>query len=659
MANLHDAPVTVVVDGYGKQTLDPSDRLGSGTVGSVYRMKLGRTMVAAKVFFRNDPRLGEKVEYMVGMRDKWKLPGSVKNPLLVLRDSERRKAEVSGFVMELLSDNPKNLGVLADQTQSDNLQVTQPMKARLFSQYCDDLAKIHASGLTVVDLSANNVMFTGTTTGNLQPAWVDFESWFMTDRSFGEQIYCTPEYADPKFYDPETGTLIAKPTSDNDWYSLSYIVFLGLTYLPPYSGYHPYVYMDFERIKSGIWVGKSDVKVATGYSLEVLSDDLLHRFDEIFSHKTRDPIESGLQVDFADSLIVCPSCGVYYPGERSHCPICQVESVYRAPAMITAVELVSANGPIQFVLWRNQSLIALAYENQALSVYVRESGAGKQTRRIVANIPVVADMQFELVGESVIAYGDGFSDAVSLYDYRKGKQLAEVTTDRFLPNGKLAFRGTSDGLVRIVQDTIQKFAPHATFRDVWSDTTLPASALRHQTWLWADSEKPRSLVLHTYKELHLVTVQEGGGAYPVSIPQIDYRNGESLVDMTARFGSNSVVIRRITKMGTSRFVRTEVIKFGDDGPRIALSKKLDASIYPNVTMRGYAYEGQNGKYYLWHPSDQGIVREEVDGANFEVLEKSQGICSRMDKLIHVGYGKSFGKHFLLRQRTSVLYLVFK
>ena len=562
--------------------------------------------------------------------------------------------------MRMLPRGARNVSVLLDETQTDNLAVTMQQKALMFAAAFEDLPIIHQR-LLVEDLSANNLMFL-INKDLLDLFWIDFESWKVLGKNFGEGYTFTPDFVDPLFVDPETNKVITQPSADNDIYSLMLQTFVALTYVYPYSGAHKSMHHESERKAQGVWVGDASVKApAFGLPLEVLSDELLHAFALCFTHKERGYLDSNVLRDYSHSLVECPTCGVEYHNSRRQCPECQEVSAFRMPTMAVMIKLVETRGAIQSVLFRNNILHVIANEGK-VTHYLRETGDKKKTIRKVFDPSFAPGMQFEVVGDDIVAIGDPDTEVISLIDIGTGKSVTNTTSAEFLPSGKLAFRGAPNGLIRVVGDTMQRYARHETFSKKWVDNPLPVDALRNQTWLWQDPNDRRQFVIFNYHQTQFFFVVDQGMGYKIDLPQVDIGGGERIDDMTVRFGSESLIVRRQTKKGNANFIRTDIVRFGrhpNERPEIVNLPTVPASSQPHPVIRKFAYGDSGGRYTVWHPTDQGILTENLVTGEFGMVEKSDGVVNGQDRLIHVGTAKTFGEHFLVQRRKNVFYLVFK
>jgi hypothetical protein len=170
-------------------------------------------------------------------------------------------------------------------------------------------------------------------------------------------------------------------------------------------------------------------------------------------------------------------------------------------------------------------------------------------------------------------------------------------------------------------------------------------------------EKSRILLVNVHFGQYFFELIEDGVRHEISIPNLQIRSGERLDDMSVRFGHKSVLLRMKSTLGFSEYIYTYVISIGKEVVRVNhLHEKvlIDPKIYPQT--RQIAYGDLNGKYYIWYPTDQGIVEQEILGNTFENLSQTKNAITANWDLMHIGSGSGFGKHFLAKSVKQIKYV---
>ncbi len=286
--------------------LTDQDLLGEGGEARVFRWK----DLAVKVFHpvpKGDP-LAARV------RDqKWAklqgfpagLPAQVIAPVGLV--TEKRGGPV-GYAMQAVT-GAEDFARLSQRSWRQGV-VPNAGVSRLFERLADTLTALHQAQVVAGDLNDGNVLFRG-------------DEVFLIDAD-SMQFAGLPcpvgheRFLDPRLYGVD---LVAAPRFDagTDWYAFTVMLFSSLLYVHPFGGTHGKLPTLLRRAEGRHSVLRPDVTVPrTAARRDVLPDDALHHFTQVFEHDLRaPPPPSVLQLPWTKC-----SCGLEHA--RAACPECKV-----------------------------------------------------------------------------------------------------------------------------------------------------------------------------------------------------------------------------------------------------------------------------------------------------------------------------------------------
>ena len=105
----------------------------------------------------------------------------------------------------------------------------------------DALARIHAAGIVVVDLSATNVLVRR---GRWTPCFIDTDSWQTPTH---DATAITPTIRDPRAHGPRFDP-------GSDWFAFAVVTFELLVGIHPFTGKYPDVRSFSQRMRAGLSV---------------------------------------------------------------------------------------------------------------------------------------------------------------------------------------------------------------------------------------------------------------------------------------------------------------------------------------------------------------------------------------------------------------------
>lgn len=242
------------------------------------------------------------------------LPSRVITPEELVTDKQGNI--IKGYTMPLV-DNAEVL-LRYGERAFRNGAIDNQTVLNIFQCLHQTIAKIHIADVVIGDFNDLNILVRG------------IDAYLIDSDSFQfNSFYCrvfTAKFVDPLLCDRAASSPIMQSyhNQDSDWYSFSVMLMQCLLFVSPYGGiYKPK--KPSQRIPQAarslnrITIFNPDVKYpkpATPY--QVLSDDLLHHFYQVFEEDRRGEFPRLL----LDSLHwkKCPSCGVEHA--RKNCPLC-------------------------------------------------------------------------------------------------------------------------------------------------------------------------------------------------------------------------------------------------------------------------------------------------------------------------------------------------
>jgi hypothetical protein len=632
----------VYVDGIGPVSLDPNAKLGSGTFGAVYKHQ----NLALKVWHTPNQTLADRLSYAASHIGNWSnLSDAVLLPTSLVRKSAN--GPVIGMTMPLLDTNAREVGLLFRKAYRVDQHITLRDSVNFGVHAFATLCKVHAHNLYVVDINHRNVLYLRVGS-KLQSVWIDFDSWYIKDYPIVDSLMYTPAYVDPAIQYASHPT----PTNQTDNYSLWVILFRLISGVHPYGGTHPTIDIDEERIKQRIWAYAPEITLPS-FALrpEIFSDELMAGMEKLFVHGDYSALTPQLLEHYGQLLVECKVCHEWFPRVRKSCPTCNARNTAALSfeaSQISLVSLVTSTGVISFSRFQGGKLISVAYEGAEYALYTREK-TGTVARKSL--FPYRPSLRFDVLGDSVLAVNVQGSQDIELWDITGHvPRLLEVSSSEvFAPNNNTAvFRATNDMFYRLAGHSLMEGSMR--FNQL-VDAPTPVPTSKTQTWIWADSNSNCVLGFNqTHEHREFWILLKGVRIDDVAVPQLAV--GEALYEMSVRFGKESILVRRRTKLGVIEYLRTDIVS--RSGQQI-FSSREELSQRRFTEIHHYDYSDHESAYVVWHPTDKGIVAELVERAEFQTLTKTKRVVSSQDRLVHLGSGT----HFLVIRESRIDYLTIK
>lgn len=562
------------------------DVIGSGGEGTVFRLP-GSRGILAKVY--ENPTVGHAQKLQSFLGHHWNFPATIAAPQGLVKNSNGR---IIGFTMpQFASVNP--LKDFSNHKKRSALGITNAQVMDVMISASQSLDQIHPQGLIVGDLNDLNLLYSNKTT-----YYIDVDSW-----QFGTYPcpVATENYLDPNLYGQN---LLAKPcfTTDNDWYSFAVLLFRSLLLVHPYGGNHPSVKKFFERAQNKISVfDKAVTYPSIGLPKELLSDELLETFDQIFSKGQRGHFPRDILLSYRQSLVQCPSCQSWFPLSRRFCPLCHEKSLVVLPPVVVSgrlsvSHLLTTSGTIiSAKIIGNQEIYSLVKEADDLVLY-KLSRIRPQKKIVVGKYE--RGIRYE-INEKYLTQSTPNSDTLSVSEIKDDKvqPLIDTSTNLFGANQSPMFRLSGNFLYRIAGSTLTR----TEFKGPYPLETPLRQIIPDQTWFTVSDPLPEPIVLgcfRVFRQQQFWLIANGRNR-DLNLPPLEL--GEGLVDLSARFTTGSVLLLRHTLQSGVDYVRLDMVDL--DG-QLLYSEKVLLSDLPEEKIHGLIYAQRQ----IYTATDNGIVR---------------------------------------------------
>lgn len=605
--------------------LDKSTFLASGGEGEIHIDPAHPRAKVFKIYHQPEERRAQKLEAL--LRRGGAFPPEVVNPQALVRND---RGEVVGFQMRQLNRRFVKAGELFKPSFCDSAGITGRVKADTFLSVADQLGAIHRNQFLVGDFNDGAFLFNQ---DDHSVAWVDVDSWDTLGYPclVGTELYLCPALF---------GVDLSKGKHFeewHDWYSYAVLLFRTLLRQHPFkAGIHPTLLSVVQRAQAGVTVLDAGVSAPAALKPEILSDSLIEALLKQLKGQVRMPFPVDVLRQYRDELVGCPSCGVWYPGRRKHCPGCSQRTTVDAARFLDLVlhELVSVRGRILHLQPSGKEVQCIAEEDGKIVVYTGEPG------RIVRSDTGLPFRQTMKVGlhKGVLTVADDAdpdADLVSLYLFGVGPggvRPIKATTTTVL-RGQGAVTANSNRFVyRLAQSMLlacERFGEHDLLeRPV-------TQVIENQCWFTCDSHPSDGIeVLCGFnRDQSLIrwfvsTCPTGQTTFTTrDVPVSPLRRGETLLDLGVYIRNGECLIARKTRYRGIEHVKLDLVDAKTF--TVVYSTELTIANHPQwESVRGKALN--NG--VVMHATDRGIVREEVRTQQTTVLKDSQSFVTPDDLL---------------------------
>lgn len=598
------------------RTIDISklDVVGSGGEGLVVKAKLnGSQPNALKIYHQPSPERSRKLTAF--FKQKWHLPlnkiALPQKPIYNLSGDM-----IVGVTMPYLGGGFEEVALFANRKARLMHGINTKLITEVFLDGLESLRDIHAQGLVVGDLNDLNVLFRGS-----EMLWIDTDAWQWG--SFPCPV-ATLEFLDPSLYGID---LSKKPVFEeiNDWYSFAVMLFRSLLLVHPYGGVHKQYKSLQQRAKHNITALDKGIKYPKiAFSPDILSDELADEFLKIFKHQQRGVFPKQLLDMYLGNLTECPNCKTYYPMVRSGCPVCQERTliIITEPVIETkhvrALQMFTTLGIIAYAKVQNNKLYIIEHHRETATLHTIKPNS--TTKQAVLGKPV-SGVRYALAGD-LLVLNPLHSPKLSILDISRDppQLLTKSVTEVFSPNRKAVFQVTQNKVIRMVRGNIMAMEKGGT----GTIERHIKDGLPNQTWFSANAESDDLQIfglIQVLREQRFWYYHQGRHLEP-KIPPLN--QGEGLVDISVKFSSDSVLLRRKTQQNGVDYLRMDMI----DEKGNVKSRLMKMEDHPAGSIHGQSYI----KGILIHATDEGILQERVAEGAFKTFSQTEPFVQEGDIL---------------------------
>lgn len=605
----------VIVEGT-KIRLNQADQLGAGGEGTVFKSRLKDDDLAIKVYHQPTRARAKKLQEFLSTT--WELPeNKIARPLHLVYDQLGQS--IIGLTMPMFGRGFEELASLSNRKTRASLLINTKRVAEIFTDGWGTLKTIHENGLVIGDFNDLNALFRAN-----EMLFIDVDAWQFN------QFPCpvaTEQFLAPELYgiDLSKGPVF-KP--QHDWYSYSVLLFRSLLLVHPYGGTHKDYHGIINRARARLTVFNKEVTYPQiALTPDILNDDLANTFEKFFAKGWRGDFPLAILQQYLLSLVNCKSCNTYYPSTRKQCPVCNAKTIMviiqeTVTKGVVVSEFIRTDGPIVFHKILGSNVFAIAYEEGKAYLYSKIGSLPSTKRELFDEIP---GARYDLVGDFLIVNQPNTTNLTILdIGGSKTKKIQSTQTSVFAPNRKAIFRASNKYLFRLISGNLL----FGEIKDGRLIERLARPVMTDQTWFavkMKDEPKPTACGFFQVLNKQMFWLLWEGRSYDnLEISQLE--PDESLIDLSVRFSSNSVVIRRLTQQKGKNYYRTDVLD--DKGKVIATSPQIKVSEHMAPYLHGQAFG--NGK--LLTATDEGIIQEDLFTGSIKTFDTTKRYVSEGDSV---------------------------
>ncbi len=610
--------------------MDEQSVLGVGGEAIVFSMpsSFAAKPMALKVYHDPTPARGEKLVEFMG--ENFRLPPEILAP----KDLAYSGRRVVGFTMDKFPSSFVPLEFLGVKKYRQSHHISGRAVAQWFLHIYRVLDETHGAGFTVGDVSGLNILV-DPRSGDIV-VFIDVDSY-----QFG-RFPCpvmTEDYGSPDLYGND---LSRRPLfkEHHDWYAYAVLLCRSLLFIHPFrGGIHKTHKNLMTRAAHGVTVFDHEVSYPPfALPAEVLSDELQEALIRILKRQTTNPFPVEVLKEYAELLVECRSCGLWYPAKRDLCPGCTARTMLTTKlaaklVKIAAQVLLESTGTIRFYQPLDTAHACIAEEHGQVVLYRREKGAQQQTHKQL--FPAIPGSRYGLFDGSLVVCLNPTDDEPALYVVDvSGPQpvpVIQLTTAR-QAGRKAVFSCSGRRLYRIAGPRLMC---GYRFGQTVAEMEL-MGVVPNQTWFTAApaAHPNKDYVFGFYQvfgemKWFLLVVDlktNKASRYEVNLPPLG--RTEALVDLSVKFSSSSVLVIRKTQHRNDDVIRVETVNTAD-GTVVHTQRTLmrNKPVYEHG-INGRAY--RRGK--ILHPTAQGMVYENLDTGDEELIPGSEDYADPEDWL---------------------------
>lgn len=594
--------------------LDQAQTLGAGGEGTVIKADIDG-IVAVKVYHQPTPLRERKLKSFVAKN--WSLPKSkIALPIDIAFDAAGKNTV--GLTMAYMGTGFEELISLSNKKYRTTYGVNARQVVEIFLDGAQTIKQIHNNGLVIGDLNDMNALFRGN-----EMLFIDVDAWQF------EQFPClvgSEQFLSPELYGIDlTQRAAFKP--HHDIYSFWVLLFKSLYLVHPYGGIHKDYKKLTQRARARVSVYDTDVtypKIAL--PLDTFGENQLTEcFRKVFVQGEKITIDETIatlngflsRLDKQGNYIAKPVITV--------APKPLIGVVARSGMKSTL--LFQFAGQLVESLVQGETIYAIAYEQGQVVLYKHKLG---QLQRKELFAEPNGGARYQMQGDNLFVNLRG-SNKVMVLDMSSDKPVAVGTfeTDVFLANRRAMFRTTNKGYYRIINGMLMRGKVDVGAKNF--DEELVLNAMTNQTWFTAQdvvsSDGKFITALCGFNQVmkrQLFWMLWGNQSFDLSLPELELN--EALVDVSVKFSSQGVLIRRHTQQQGVDYIRAELVD--NAGQVVFAAPKMRLEDHPAGSLHGQAYSTN----VLLHPTDSGILQEKLREQTFKTFDVTQGEVATGDAL---------------------------
>ncbi len=634
----------VIID-QQRLTLDKGDVLNNqGGEALIYR--LGQDE-AVKIYYQADMARQRK------LKDFWHkqfgLPGNVLSPERPVQDQRNR---LIGFTMRRLADEYEPIVQLSLKDFCQEHQLSAKDLVQIFLSISQDIALFHQLGLLVGDLNDKNEFIHP---DKRDIVWLDVDSWQFDQHPcmVGKEDYLSPDLY---------GVDLSKQPMfrpEHDWYSFTVLLTMALLRAHPFKGFHPKWKSLMACAEHGATVFDAGVRYPkVALPPEVLTDDLRELITSYLKRQRHDAFPIEELVEYRELLVGCNFCGVWYPAKLSQCPGCASKTMLdaRLAAKVAGYEcetLLSTSGRIIHTQIVGATVLCLTEEIGQVVLYEKAMGQTLTRKELFSATP---GARYDIFDRSVVVCPQPAANKPKLYildwSQTRVRPLAQTVTDQ-LAGSRAVFACSRRYLYRLAGGRILQGEPFGSHDLAEREV---AQALPNQTWFTVapNPEDEHELLFGFFRVFgetnwFLVVSDESTKRFQrfdIDLPKLEA--GESLVDMSIRFSTATLLVMRKTHQGGLNFVRVTIVSTQDGQVKESYRAKVsDEAVWDSI--HGKAYTAG----VILHARDEGIYKEVVQNQDRLLLPNTSQYVKN-DDLLYPYAGSlliATGEHLLKLKRV--------
>ncbi len=270
------------------------------------------------------------------------------------------KKKVAGYTMSFLAGMEVLLR-FGERKFRESSGITDANVVDVFKGLHETLVAVHRAGLVVGDFNDLNILVDAT---RFKPYIIDADS--MQFGSYFCKVF-TGKFADPLLCDPQaTSPLLVKPHNEaSDWYAFNVMLMQCLLYVGPYGGVyrpkdaHKRMPHDARPLRR-VTVFDPEVRYPKpAKPFDVLPDDVLAHFTQVFKEDRRDPFPQALLASLEASCAASPKGAL----TTTYAPVVAPAVAEIVRGQVTARRLFQTTGRVRYASFQGSKLRFLYYED--------------------------------------------------------------------------------------------------------------------------------------------------------------------------------------------------------------------------------------------------------------------------------------------------------